>query len=45
MKKTLRLVKIGKDRWIYSNYTGAIEPVTIRGFIHQVRDLFLPEKY
>lgn len=39
MKKTLRLVKVGEDKWIYSNYTGAIEPVTVKGFIRQVLDL------
>lgn len=39
MRKTLKLKRVGKDLWIYSNYTGAIEPVTIKGLIRQVSDL------
>ena len=45
MRKTLRIVQIDNDRWILSDYTGAIEPVTIRGFIRQFLDLFLLAKY
>ena len=39
MSKTLKLVKVNQKTWIYSNYTGAIEPLTPLGFIRQVLDL------
>lgn len=39
MRKTLKLVRVDHKLWIYSNYTGAIEPVSLHGFIAQVTDL------